>query len=166
MFVSTYQTDYDKGAFYFQYAKPMKYTPPDVTEQVQQLSPTFVEIYNQACAAEAESLDQISGVGFRKALEFLIKDYCISKNQDKEESIKELALSKVIGQYVEDVNIKECAKRAIWLGNDETHYVRKFDTHDIDDLKVLIALTMSWITSCILTSHYLENMESRKKQPS
>lgn len=165
MFISTYVLN-SLNIFSFRSSKPMSFIAPNVTEQVKELSPTFVEIYNQACAAEAQDLDQISGVGYRKALEFLIKDYCISKNQDKEESIKELALAKVIGQYVEDINIKECARRAIWLGNDETHYVRKFEAHDVDDLKVLITLTMSWITSCILTSHYLLNMENRKKQPS
>lgn len=39
-----------------------------------QVSPQFVEIYNQAKAAESFQLDQITGLGLRKALEFLIKD--------------------------------------------------------------------------------------------
>lgn len=166
MFISTYRVSSPHGKLYtFQHSKPHNFKAPYVTEQVIGLSPLFVEIYSQASAAEASDLDQISGVGYRKALEFLIKDYCIHKNPEKEFNIKELALSKVIGDYVDDINIKECAKRAVWLGNDETHYVRKFESQDIEDLKVLITVTMGWITNCILTSHYLENMESRKKTP-
>jgi len=165
MFISTYKVKNLNAHFSFVQSKPKNFIAPDVTPQVIELSPSFVEIYNQACAAEASDLDQISGVGYRKALEFLIKDYCISKNTDKKDSIKQLALAKVIGEYVNDMNIKECAKRATWLGNDETHYVRKFENQDIEDLKVLITLTMGWITNCVLTSHYLENMENRKKQP-
>jgi hypothetical protein len=41
---------------------------------IQKVSPTFCEIYDEASAAESESLTQICGVGYRKALEYLIKD--------------------------------------------------------------------------------------------
>jgi hypothetical protein len=36
------------------------------------VSPTFVEIYNQSLAAEAMRLSQLTGIGLRKALEFLV----------------------------------------------------------------------------------------------
>ena len=45
---------------------------------IKDISPSFDSIYNQAFCAEQLSLDQICGVGYRKALEFLIKDYQIS----------------------------------------------------------------------------------------
>ena len=35
----------------------------------------FLTIYNQSLSAEDNNLDQIAGIGYRKALEFLIKDY-------------------------------------------------------------------------------------------
>ena len=64
----------------------------------------------------------------------------------------------MIGQYVEDANIKACAKRAVWLGNDETHYVKKWGDKDISDLKVLIKLTVGWVQNCILTQQYIADM--------
>ena len=45
-----------------------------------------------------------------------------------------------------------------WLGNDETHYVRKWEEKDIRDLKILIRLTESWIQNSILTDKYLREM--------
>ena len=66
-----------------------------------------------------------------------------------------------INDYVTDTNIKECARRATWLGNDETHYERRWNEHDIEDLKVLIDLTKNWIDNELLTEHYIETMTTR-----
>ena len=65
-----------------------------------ELSPTFCEIYNQSYSAEQLGLDQISGVGYRKALEFLIKDYLISLNPENEETIKKKSLGNCIDQDI------------------------------------------------------------------
>jgi hypothetical protein len=37
-----------------------------------------------------------------------------------------MLVSSVIEEYIDDSDLKEIAKRAIWLGNDETHIVRKW----------------------------------------
>jgi len=133
--------------------------PPEIFPEVAEVSPTFKTIYEQASAAENYGLDQISGVGYRKALEFLIKDFCIYKMPDDEEKIKSSLLGQVISNHVEDANLKTCANRAAWLGNDETHYVRKWEDKDINDLKTLIELSCVWIKSNVLTEKYLEEME-------
>lgn len=131
----------------------------DIEEEIRVLSLNFEKIFNQSLEAEALGLDEVCGVALRKAFEFLIKDYCISKNQDNEEDIKNMFLGKCIKDYIDDVKIKKCAERAAWLGNDETHYVRKWDEHDISDLKLLIRLSMNWILNDILTEKYLQNMQ-------
>ncbi|HTA82570.1 MAG TPA: DUF4145 domain-containing protein [Bacteroidia bacterium] len=109
------------------------------------ISPSFIEIFNQAFAAEQYKLLQICGVGYRKALEFLIKDFSIKNKPEKEDEIKKGNLAKVIEDHIEDSRIKIVAKRAVWLGNDETHYVRKWETKDLTDLKNLIDLTLTMI---------------------
>lgn len=113
---------------------------------IENLSPSFCEIYNQALTSEIYELYQISGIGYRKSLEFLIKDYCIYKNPDKEVEIKTNFLSKVITEYVNSENIRKLATVSAWLGNDETHYIRKFEDKDITDLKKFIAATVAFIT--------------------
>ncbi len=128
------------------------------TETISNISLTFQTIYNEAFFAEQNELLQICGGGYRKAVEFLIKDYAIQYNPDKKKSIEKNTLASCISLYVSDENIKAVAKRASWLGNDETHYVRKWGTKDLEDLKILIDLTLHWIEMEHLTSTFKKDM--------
>ncbi len=126
---------------------------------INEISPAFCDIYNQAYAAQQMNLSQICGVGYRKALEFLIKDYIMSFiDENKKDSIKQKNLSKCIQEDITSPNIKAVAARATWLGNDETHYVRKWEDKDIKDLIGMIDLTIRWIESEIETKRLLEEM--------
>ena len=129
----------------YSYRPPIKVKLP---ENIEKVSPVFVEIYSQATIAEREVLDQIAGVGYRKAAEFLIKDYVISKNPSDEERIKSIMLGKVIADYLNDFpKIQALAKSVAWIGNDETHYVRRHDGKDIEDLKKFILSAAQFIAA-------------------
>ncbi|HJV78867.1 MAG TPA: DUF4145 domain-containing protein [Paludibacter sp.] len=134
----------------------------EFSEHINAISPIFSTIYNEAYSAEQQNLKEICGVGYRKALEFLIKDYSVTKHADKKDKIEKDLLAKVIGDYVSDANIKSVAKRAVWLGNDETHYIRKWEGKDLNDLKKLIALTVHWIEMEVLTASFEEEMPENK----
>lgn len=137
-------------------ALPEKRTFSDI---ISELSPNFCEIYNQAYIAEQTNLMQICGTGYRKSLEFLIKDYLISTlPADQHEAIKNKFLNNCIRDNISNINIKTVASRAVWLGNDETHYTRKWEDKDINDLKSIIELTLHWIESEIRTQKLLEDM--------
>lgn len=131
---------------------------PRIPQEVAVVSPQFPEIYAQALAAETFGLSQVAGVGYRKALEFLIKDYCISVFPDSAEAIKAAYLSTCIEKFVDSPEVKICAQRAAWIGNDETHYLRKWVDKDIKNLKELILLTVNWIHNRILTRKYADTM--------
>jgi hypothetical protein len=121
------------------------------------VSSAFVTIANQAAAAEHHDLVEVAGVGFRKALEFLVKDYLIGKGGDPT-AIKAKPLGACIREDVDEPRLKLCAERAVWLGNDETHYVRKWEEFGLRDLKEVIALTVSWIDMELHTKALLERM--------
>ncbi|ELY1993136.1 DUF4145 domain-containing protein [Flavobacterium psychrophilum] len=121
------------------------------SETILNISPNFVLIYNQAYSAEQYNLSEICGVGYRKALEFLIKDYLILNNESESEKIKKKLLGACIADYIDNIRLKSVAKRAVWLGNDETHYIKKWETKDLQDLKKLIELTLHWIEMESLT---------------
>ncbi len=132
----------------------------EFSEIVHTISPEFTKIYNQAFYAEQMRLDQICGAGYRKALEFLIKDYLISKETEEQivDNIKKKFLNNCIQENVKNDNIKQVAKRAAWLGNDETHYVRQWEDKDVQYLKKLIDLTVRWIENEIETEHVLQEI--------
>ena len=135
----------------------------DWGEIIANISPSFIKIYNQSVFAEANNLDQIAGVGYRKALEFLIKDYLISKATDEIQisNIKHKFLGKCINEDIDNPQLKIVASRAVWLGNDHTHYEQLFDDKDISDLKRLIRLTVHWI-SLIKETEEAESIQPRK----
>ncbi len=127
-------------------------------EVVEQVSSSFVVIYNQAMEAEAQQLDQIVGIGLRKSLEFLIKDFIIKRHPDEQIVVERKPLVQCIRDHVDDDMLRECALRAVWLGNDETHYVRKWTERDVSDLKKLIRLTVLWIERLEYTAEFIRDM--------
>ncbi len=125
---------------------------------IKDISPNFEDIYNQAFAAEQDWLTEICWWWFRKALEFLIKDYLISVKPEKETDIKKVQLWPCINNYLDNQNIKNVAKRASWLWNDEIHYIRTWWTKDLEDIKALINMTVNWIELEIQTRQSLIDM--------
>jgi hypothetical protein len=146
------------SGFDFQYCyttpfKPRKLIPdPNISA----LSEHFYEIMDEANAARRYGLHLIAGMGYRKALEFLAKDYVVSdlRSQHKTalergdqivaeriktdiDRILERPLAQVVAMIPHDLT-KEAAKRAVWLGNDETHYSRIWTQKDVRDLISLI----------------------------
>lgn len=134
---------------------PKKINIIEINDDIKNISPLFYKIYQQSNEAESLDLDEIAGVGYRKALEFLIKDFCITNNPEYIDKIKKTPLMQVIKTYMEEApKIKSCAERAVWLGNDETHYERKWEDKDINDMKILIKLTLHHIESELLTKKF------------
>lgn len=58
-------------------------TVPDYdrfSDKIINLSATFVQTYEQAQCAEANGLNQICGIGYRKALEYLVRIIYVIKH--------------------------------------------------------------------------------------
>lgn len=117
-------------------------------------------VFAEAEEAAQLGLSQVAGPGYRKAFEFLIKDYAISLAPDKADDIRKQFSGAVVTDYISDSRIQEVAKRSLWLGNDETHYLRKWESHDIKDLVALIKLTTNWIEIDHLSKAYIQQMPS------
>ena len=164
-FIISQNIFYFKEFYDYKKPKPKK----DFSDGIEKLSKDFILIYAESEIAEENKLNQICGAGYRKAFEFLIKDYLISRldseaedySQEKEKIIKK-SLGDCISQNITDIRIQQMAERATWLGNDETHYYRKWEDKDLSDLKKLIDIVMHFIDMEILSNSYTEEM---KKNP-
>lgn len=128
---------------------------------IEKLSPEFVKIYNQTLAAESAGLDELVGIGYRKALEYLIKDYLIRVLPEEESIIRKMELGNCIANKISNDRLKVVASRAAWLGNDFTHYTRHFTDFEIDDLKRFIQAAQYWIIAEITVTEALE-IQSRR----
>jgi hypothetical protein len=161
---ATDKSHVDLGYWDFTKIEPRAHVVKGFPAEVQSLSKRFIEIFEQAAAAEEQGLDLICGAGYRKALEFLIKDFVKSFTTDeaKQANIEKTPLAACIANYVDDPRLKTTASRATWLGNDETHYVRKWEDKDLKDLKKLIDLTVHWVSAEILTGELAISMPDPK----
>jgi hypothetical protein len=158
IFVAVYQWNDQDRKYHPLKTMPLSPVTPDVPDEVAQMSPTFVEIFTQALAAEGHGLTQISGVGLRKALEFLVKDFAIRDKPSDKEKILAMYLGPCIQAYIADAMIKQVAARAVWLGNDETQYLRRWNDQDVSDLKVLIRITVNGLDNVLLAAKYIADM--------
>lgn len=161
-FISFYKNSNGISHIYVK-SLPVTYREEKFSEEIEKVSPNFIAIYNQSINAESQNLDQLTGIGLRKALEFLIKDFLCNQHSDKTNSIKSSTLMQCINNFIEDRNLHEISKRAVWLGNDETHYIRKWEDKDINDLKVLINLSVNFIQNILLTGKYITSMDESNK---
>lgn len=146
--------------------KPTEPKIDEFGETIAAVSPSFIEIYGQALTAEAHNLDQLAGMGLRKAFEFLVKDFARSNNRDRSDEILAMPLGAVINEFIDDPKLKDIAKRVTWLGNDETHYVRKWADLDVTHLKQAIRVAVLGIERVVLTDKIIAGMpDSPRKQP-
>lgn len=124
----------------------------EFSEKIMHISPSFCEIFEQAECAQQDDYKLICGLGYGKALEFLVKDYAIFKFPLDVEMIKKSNLSECIKKH-SVVEIRDSADVARLLRNDQTHYERSYLTHGSRELKTLILLMISLI----------EQVEGRKE---
>lgn len=160
LFIAMYAKSADK--FRFESLRPRTPRPEKFSEFITGCSPNFEKIYNEALAAEAYELMEIAGIGYRKSLEFLIKDFAKSKNPEDHAEIEELQLMAVIKKYVDDDKVKRAAERAVWLGNDETHYIRRWNK-DLNDLKTLLRIAVHAIENIIELDSFMVEMPKGRK---
>jgi hypothetical protein len=165
---TTNEADKNKILFFYSTTEPRAIKPKEFDPILQETfqDSEFFQIYEEASKAEQYGLLKIAGPGYRKAFETLLKDFLIHKNPEEAEAIaKEVKLQKLIQEKISDITIKNVAERTAWLGNDETHYQRKWKEMDLGDLKELIDLTVYFIQSQLKADNYILMMEKRPQEP-
>jgi len=170
VFIALYEFGHDaksgENGYLFQKLEPARPCEPSISKIVKDKFPAFYKIYKEANAVDALKLSEVSGMVFRKSLEFLVKEFAKDglENLDNKEKlfneINKMSLASCIKKYINDPNTKSMAERTAWLGNDETHYLRKWPEKDINDLKVLLKLTINSIENQLLMNKYQEEMDA------
>lgn len=116
------------------HSSPVNFKEREFDAKLKKVSPQFVKVYNQALKAEEFSLDEIAGLGYRKALEFLIKDFAIYNNPEKAE----------------------------WIGNDQAHYAKIQDDRDVNNMKNFIDALVYFISMSLIVDD-AQTMKSKKE---
>lgn len=133
------------------YPYPTELNEEYIPQDIKDMYPDFSQIYSEACECERNNLLRVAGTGYRKALEFLVKDYLQLEQGLTKEEIGECRLEKCC-KKIEFEDIRNFANAATWLGNDETHYTVKHPDYDIKQMKAFLIC----LITCIHTKHELD----------
>ena len=131
---------------------------PSLTEVLESkllidLSPGFENYYNQAARAEKVGDLELAAIGFRTALECLVKDYAVKElHKDRNEVIQK-KLFGAISEYLGERDLVATADVVRILGNDYTHYERKYPQHDYEPLKNYLQIFMKLVETKLMIAH-------------
>ena len=134
----------------------------EISKDLKEFSPKFARIYIQALTAQQYGLDEVVGIGLRKSIEFLIKDYLIHFKKKNKDKISEMQLGSLFKE-LQDERLNPLITSIAWLGNDESHYIRKFENHDIEDMKDFITALIHFVSCDLSVEKAKKIIESRKK---
>lgn len=143
-------------------SEPISVTKKSFSDDINKLSPDFVRVYNQAFAAEQNELDDICGMGYRKAVEFLVKDYSNKISPEDKDTIKSKPLSDCINTYFDNKKLKSLALASAWIGNDQTHYEQRISDAGIEEMKAFIMALVNFIDSDLQADIATKLINSKK----
>lgn len=118
---------------------------PDIDDAVHSISPKFYDIYQQCLTAKANGLYDLYGMGFRKAVEYLVTDFAIKMHPEENDKIISMSLHNRIEKYISDDDVKRTLLACRLLGNNEVHYNNNNTSADMILFGDLISGVISYI---------------------
>ena len=120
---------------------------------VQDLSPRFVDLYRQAQAAEDLEAWDVAAMGYRAALEVLLKDYAIRALGRDEKAVARSKLADLIVEVFHEQELVNCADVVRLLGNDYTHFQRRYTDVDFLNIRRYLDLLVSSVAARLAMLH-------------
>ena len=153
VFVGQYRLGPD-GEYDLLSVSPLTARREDFSPEIRAFCPPFVEVHHQAQEAEARGLHQLAAMGFRNALELLVKEHAMREDPEAAEAIWTMPLGACVARYVADPTIQACAARAAWLDDGDALHLRHWESRDPTELRTLVRLTVNWLENVLLARKY------------
>ena len=135
------------------YITPQNSATRDFSKRLQDVSPRFREVVRQSDEAAAAGLTEISGMGYRKALEILILDFIKYITPEKLAALEKTALRNCIKDHLpaDAESLKQAADDCAILGNEEAHYFNRTQPQDDINVKSLLTASIHWVEMYLMT---------------
>ncbi len=117
------------------------------------VSERFITMYNQALQSEFVGNIELAAIGYRSSLEILIKDFATKELNKPFEEVAKKSLCNAIGEYLNQPDLVSTADVIRILGNDYTHYQRKYPEHDFELLKGYMEIFLKQIEVQYMIKH-------------
>lgn len=116
-----------------------------------ELSERFQKYHTQAALAEASGSEELAAIGYRAALECLLKDYEITEREKPREEIVKKRLHDLLTGFEDDVIISGDVVRI--MGNDFAHYERRHEEVPFATLKHYYRICLGHIWNLLALRH-------------
>ena len=123
------------------------------SKYIQDLSPDCIRLYNDSSFAFDNNMNDLAGMGYRKSLEYLVKDYAITELKKPEQEVSKKKLYNAIEEYLPNNMLINAADVVRILGNDKTHFQEKFQEYDVQVIKEYLDILIDQITILLKLSH-------------
>lgn len=120
---------------------------------IHEISPRFIEMYEQCYAAEQNGHLDLAGSGYRNALEILVKDFAINELGHSPNEVTKKKLADAIKSYLPSIDLQQSADVIRILGNDYTHYEQRYDDVMFPILKAYVDIFIKSIETTYLIKH-------------
>ena len=117
------------------------------------ISPRFIDMYNQALRSESKGDIELAAIGFRSALEILVKDYAVNELKINVEEVSRKSLFDAIGEYLKQKELLKTADVVRIFGNDYTHYQEKYPNKDFEILKSYMQIFLHLVETQYMINH-------------
>jgi hypothetical protein len=144
LFQAYFHDETDQWTLSFMKTIPDALPKTQVSPVMKRISRNFARVFDEAAAAQTAGLEELAGAGYRRALEFLVKDYLCFKQPEKRNTYISTALRNCIKDHFPLPEIRDLADRAALMGNDYAHY-KALGHRDIIEMVSLINLIHKWI---------------------
>lgn len=124
-------------------------------KEVALISPKFIEIYEQAITAKNSNLNELVGIGLRRAFEFLVTDYIKNVLLDEPKKTLEQKIEQI---DVRNVNVHSTLIR--WVGNDTTHTKVTHPEFSVDDMIKSIEIVVYYLHSEYISNELAKNINT------
>lgn len=131
------------------------------SEQIESFSPRFVSVFNQAYRSEQRGDLTIAGIGYRAAMEILVKDYAFKHpiSEDTEDTKQKVAhrnLYRTLDKYFKDDDVLKAGDVVRDRGDDYAHWEHPDDFDEKYELE-LMKRYLSFVVEKIDTKLWIEN---------
>lgn len=114
-------------------------------KHIEDLSPRFVQMYKEAFTSEQNGHLNLASIGYRSAVEFLVKDYAINYLKTPEGEVISKNFEKSIKTYLPEARMSQSADVVRIMGNDKTHYNQILDL-DFSVLKEYLEILIHFVS--------------------
>ncbi len=145
--------EYEDNAVHNPILYPAVSFTPYKNETLATISERFIDMYNQALQCEFVGNIELAAIGYRSSLEILIKDFAITELKKSPEEVVSKKLCTAISEYLKQPELVNTADVIRILGNDYTHYKRKYPEHDFHLLKGYMDIFLKQIEVQYMINH-------------